>query len=105
MRIEDGRRIEEGLAVWYGREAHGGPTASGERFDMHAFTAAHRSLPMQTLVEVENLRNGRRVVVRINDRGPYGRGMIDVSFAAARTLGMIDAGVVPARIFVPPRDE
>ncbi len=95
--------VEEGLASWYGREAQGGPTASGERFDMHAFTAAHRRLPFNTLVVVENLRNGRRVTVRVNDRGPYGRGrIIDVSFAAARALGMVNAGVVPARIYARP---
>ena len=93
--------IEEGKATWYGREHHGRLTASGERFDMNAFTAAHKALRMGTRVEVENLRNGRRVVVRINDRGPYGAGrIIDVSLAAARALDMVNAGVVPARIRV-----
>ena len=94
---------EEGKATWYGREHHGRLTASGERFDMNAFTAAHKTLRMNTRVEVENLRNGRRVVVRVNDRGPYGRGrIIDVSLAAARALDMVNAGVVPARIRVLP---
>jgi rare lipoprotein A len=95
------RSVEEGLATWYGRDHHGGPTASGERFDMHAMTAAHKTLRMGTRVRVVNLRNGRSVVVRINDRGPYARGrIIDVSQAAARELGMIEAGVVPVRVEV-----
>jgi rare lipoprotein A len=93
----------EGKASWYGREQHGGPTASGEKFNMNALTAAHRTLRLNTRVRVINLRNGREVVVRINDRGPYSRGrIIDVSFAAARALGMIEAGVVPVRIEVLP---
>jgi rare lipoprotein A len=93
----------EGKASWYGREQHGGPTASGERFNMFALTAAHRSLPMNTRVRVTNLRNGHSVVVRINDRGPYGRGrVLDVSYAAARELDMLHAGVVPVRVEVLP---
>jgi rare lipoprotein A len=95
------RSVEQGLATWYGPGHHGGPTASGERFDMHAMTAAHKTLRMQTMVRVVNLRNGRSVVVRINDRGPYARGrIIDVSLAAARALGMVEAGVVPVRVEV-----
>jgi rare lipoprotein A len=95
--------VQEGKASWYGREQQGGPTASGERFDMHQLTAAHRTLRMGLRVRVTNLRNGRSVVVRINDRGPYGRGrIIDVSYAAAIALDMIDAGVVPARVEVLP---
>jgi rare lipoprotein A len=95
--------VQEGKCSFYGREAQGGPTASGERFDMHQLTAAHRTLKMGTHVRVTNLRNGRSVVVRINDRGPYGRGrIIDVSLAAAKALDMIDAGVVPARVEVLP---
>ncbi len=94
-------RGQEGKASWYGREQHGHLTANGERFDMYALTAAHRTLPMGTRVRVTNLRNGKSVVVRINDRGPYSKGrIIDVSFAAARVLDMIDAGVVPARVEV-----
>ncbi|MSP63395.1 MAG: septal ring lytic transglycosylase RlpA family protein [Myxococcales bacterium] len=101
LRRSDGAIVQEGNATWYGREAHGGPTASGERFDMNAMTAAHLRLPMNTVVEVENRKNGRRVTVRINDRGPYGRGrIIDVSHAAAKALGMLDDGVVPVRIRV-----
>jgi rare lipoprotein A len=92
---------EVGMATWYGKDHHGGPTASGERFDMNALTAAHKKLPMGTRVRVTNLENGRSVVVRINDRGPYGKGrIIDVSFAAARALDMLDRGVVRARVEV-----
>ncbi len=97
--VPSGRPAQEGKASWYGREQHGHLTASGERFDMNALTAAHRTLPMNTRVRVTNLLNGRSVVVRINDRGPYSKGrIIDVSLAAARALGMIDAGVVPCRV-------
>jgi rare lipoprotein A len=90
------------LASWYGEEHHGKPTASGEPFDMHALTAAHPSLPFGTLVVVTNLRNGRSVTVRVNDRGPFVRGRgIDLSYAAARALGSVGAGVVPVRIARP----
>lgn len=90
---------QEGLATWYGERHHGRPTASGERFDMHALTAAHRTLRFGTQVIVTNLENGKTVVVRINDRGPYGRGrIIDVSRAAAERLGMIARGVVRVRV-------
>ena len=94
--------VQVGLATWYGGGLHGGPTASGERFDKHALTAAHRTLPMNTRVRVTNQRNGHSVIVRINDRGPYGskQRIIDVSEAAARELGMIEAGVVPVRVEV-----
>lgn len=91
--------LQRGKASWYGRRHHGRKTASGERFDMHAMTAAHRKFPFGTRVRVTNLKNGRSVVVRINDRGPFGRGrIIDVSEAAARALGMIDAGVVACTV-------
>jgi rare lipoprotein A len=87
--------VFEGKASFY---SNAQATASGERFDPRALTAAHRTLPMQTRVRCTNLRNGRSVVVRINDRGPYGRGrVIDLSRAAAAQLDMIDAGVVPIR--------
>ena len=89
------------MASWYGGSLHGGPTASGERFDKNAMTAAHRTLPMNTRVRVTSKRNGRTVEVRINDRGPYGKGrIIDLSEAAAKRLDMIDAGVVPVRVEV-----
>jgi rare lipoprotein A len=90
-----------GLASWYGSDFHRKPTASGERYDMRDLTAAHLSLPLDTLVRVTNLRNNRSVVVRINDRGPFTRGrVIDLSRGAAEVLGMTQAGVVPVRIEV-----
>jgi rare lipoprotein A len=93
--------VFEGKGSWYGREQQGHLTANGERFDMYALTAAHRTLHMGTRVRVINLRNGRATVVRINDRGPYSHGrIIDVSYAAAKQLGMLDAGVVPVRVEV-----
>lgn len=98
----DGRLVR-GFAVWYGGKHHGGPTASGERFNKRALTAAHRTLPMNTRVRVTNTRNGKSVVVRINDRGPYGKKrerIIDVSERAAEILGMIEAGVVPITLEV-----
>lgn len=88
-----------GEASYYGRGFHGRKTASGEKFDMHALTAAHRTLPMGTRVRVTNLDNGRTVVVRINDRGPFHkRRIIDVSYAAAHKLDMLRSGVVPVKL-------
>ncbi|QLE57876.1 septal ring lytic transglycosylase RlpA family protein [Nostoc sp. TCL26-01] len=90
-----------GIASYYGYDGSGSQTASGERFNPEAMTAAHRSLPLGTKVKVTNTRNGRSVVVRINDRGPYIRGrIIDVSTGAARLLGMIGSGVAPVHIQV-----
>lgn len=90
-----------GVASWYGAEFHGLPTASGEPFDMNALTAAHRTLPLGSRVRVVNLENGRSVVVRITDRGPYvRRRVIDLSYEAARELGMAPAGT--ARVEVVP---
>jgi rare lipoprotein A len=84
---------ERGVASWYGTKFHGRSTSSGEPYDMHAMTAAHKSLPLPTWVEVHNLSNGRRIVVRINDRGPFaGNRVIDLSYAAAREIGMIGDG-------------
>ncbi|UVE18543.1 septal ring lytic transglycosylase RlpA family protein [Pseudomonas sp. LS44] len=89
----------EGKASYYGKRHHGKKTASGERFNQNALTAAHRSLPFGTRVQVTNLNNDKTVVVRINDRGPYARGrIIDVSRQAAEQLGMLRAGVVPVRV-------
>ncbi len=89
----------DGQASWYGQRHHGRRTASGERFDQHALTAAHRSLPFGSRVKVTHLRSQRSVVVRINDRGPYGRGrIIDLSRAAAERLGMLRSGVAPVRV-------
>jgi len=93
--------IEEGLASWYGPGFYGKKTASGERFRIYKRTAAHRTLPFDTKVKVTNLRNGRSVMVRINDRGPFVEGrIIDLSRAAARALGMLRDGVVEVRIEV-----
>jgi rare lipoprotein A len=89
----------EGQASYYGARHHGHKTASGERFDQHALTAAHRSLPFGSKVLVTNLRNDRSVVVRINDRGPYAKKrIIDLSKKAAEQLDMLRAGVVPVRV-------
>ncbi|MFV3307317.1 septal ring lytic transglycosylase RlpA family protein [Pseudomonas sp. NY15181] len=89
----------EGTASYYGKAHHGKRTASGERFNLNALTAAHRTLPFGTRVKVTNLNNGRSVVVRINDRGPFGRGrIIDLSRAAAEQLNMLRTGTAPVRL-------
>ncbi|MBB4863500.1 rare lipoprotein A [Pseudomonas nitritireducens] len=89
----------EGTASYYGKAHHGKRTASGERFNQNALTAAHRTLAFGTRVKVTNLDNGRSVVVRINDRGPFGRGrIIDVSKAAAEQLNMLRSGTAPVRL-------
>ncbi len=85
--------MERGIASWYGRKFHGRRTANGEHFDMYGLTAAHRTLPLPSRVRVTNLETGKSVVVRVNDRGPFADDRIlDVSYAAARELGMIDTG-------------
>ena len=83
-------------ASWYGPGFHGRRTANGERFNQNDLTAAHRTLPFGTKVKVTNLRNGRSVVVRVNDRGPFSRGrVIDLSKAAARIIGVFQSGTAP----------
>jgi rare lipoprotein A len=90
-----------GMASWYGPGFHGNQSASGEIYNQNAMTAAHRNLPFGTRVQVTNLDNGRSVVVRINDRGPYvGRRIIDLSAGAARVLGLMQTGVAPVRVDV-----
>lgn len=90
---------QTGTASYYGARHHGKRTASGEPFNQHGLTAAHRSLPFGTRVQVTNLANDRRVVVRINDRGPHTRGrLIDLSRAAAEQLGMIRSGTARVRV-------
>ncbi|MFP3563906.1 septal ring lytic transglycosylase RlpA family protein [Paraburkholderia sp. SIMBA_030] len=90
---------ETGRASWYGRGFHGRRTANGERYDMHALTAAHRTLPLGSYVRVTNPATSRSVVVRINDRGPYARGrVIDLSLAAANVLNMRHAGTARVKI-------
>jgi rare lipoprotein A len=85
--------VERGIASWYGSKFHGRNTSNGEVFDMYAMTAAHKHLPLPTFVEVVNLENGRRVVVRVNDRGPFHENrVIDLSYAAAGRLGMLGKG-------------
>lgn len=90
---------QTGRASWYGRAFHGRRTANGERYDMHALTAAHRTLPLGSYVRVTNPATSRSVVVRINDRGPYARGrVIDLSMAAANLLDMRHAGTARVKI-------
>jgi rare lipoprotein A len=89
------------LGSWYGVPYHGHRAANGEIYDMHKLTAAHRTLPFETVVRVTNLRNGRKTEVRINDRGPFVEGrVIDLSLSAAQQLDMVAAGVVPVRLEV-----
>ncbi len=90
-----------GKASYYAHQYHGRPTASGEPYNMYAMTAAHPSLPFGTLLRVTNLQNGRSVVVRVNDRGPYKAGrVVDVSLAAAEQLGLILPGTAEVRLEV-----
>lgn len=96
------RELERGQASWYGPRFHGRRTASGERHDMYALTAAHKTLPFGTLVRVRSVMTGREVDVRINDRGPFVKGrVIDVSKAAAQVLGMMEDGVKDVLLLVP----
>lgn len=98
---EDFTYDKEGLASWYGHPFHGRKTASGEVYDMWAMTAAHKTLPMPSLVEVTNLENGRKLRLRINDRGPFvSKRIIDLSRGAARELGAEKGGVVRVRVRV-----
>ena len=90
-----------GVASYYGPGFHGRRTANGERFDMHAMTAAHRTLPFGTLVKVTNLSNGKTTVVRVNDRGPYvGNRVIDLSVAAAKEIGSTGSGTARVNLEV-----
>ena len=90
---------EVGMASWYGDAFNGKPTATGEIFDMHALTAAHKTLPLPALVEVTNLANGRSAILRVNDRGPFVDGrIIDLSRGAAEELGLLRAGVGEVRV-------
>lgn len=99
---EPAREFQRGGASWYGPGFHGRRTASGERYDMHALTAAHRTLPFGTLVRVHSLVNGREVEVRITDRGPYSHGrIIDLSRAAAQALDMLGLGFKEVVLMVP----
>lgn len=95
--------VETGTASWYGGKFHGRLTANGERYDMHGMTAAHKTLPFGTVLEVRNLDNGKVCRVRVNDRGPFVRGrIVDVSYAAAQTLGMVGPGTARVELAVVP---
>jgi rare lipoprotein A len=96
---EDWTYNETGIASWYGEAFHGKNTANGEVFDLNAVTAAHRTLPLPTIVEVTNLENGRSLQIRVNDRGPYARGrIIDLSRRSAQLLGLEGAGTAKVRV-------
>ncbi len=93
--------VQKGIASWYGSDFHGKLTSNQEIYNMHALTAAHKTLPFGAYVRVTNLNNGRSIVVRINDRGPFIKGrIIDLSFAAAKKVGMDITGVAPVKIKV-----
>ncbi len=97
---------EEGIASWYGPNFHGKRTANGEIYDQEKLTAAHRTLPFNTYLRVQNLDNGASVVVRVNDRGPFARNrVIDVSAAAARILGLIPTGTARVSFEPIPQEE
>ncbi len=90
---------ETGIASWYGGEFHGRNTSNGETYNMHDMTAAHKVLPMNTMLLVTNLRNGKQVVVRVNDRGPFVQGrIIDLSYSAASKIGMHHTGTAKVRL-------
>lgn len=94
-------RSERGMASWYGPSFHGKPSASGERYDMWALTAAHQTLPFGTWVQVKKVSTGETVTVRINDRGPFIKGrIIDLSYAAARELTMIGEGTAEVTLTI-----
>lgn len=98
MPSADGYR-QRGTASWYGTKFHGNPTSNGERYDMYEMTAAHKSLPIPTYVRVRNLDNGREVIVRVNDRGPFHGGrIIDLSYAAATKIGMLKTGTARVEV-------
>jgi len=90
-----------GIASWYGPNFHGGMTSNGEQYNMYAKTAAHKTWPMETMVRVENLQNGKSTIVRINDRGPFVQGrVIDCSYAAGKELGLDRSGVARVKLTV-----
>jgi rare lipoprotein A len=99
-RVEEGWS-ERGMASWYGHPFHGRLTANGERYDMNKLSCAHKTLPIGTIIRVQNRANGRHLHLRINDRGPYVRGrIIDCSREAAAELGFLEDGLAPVRIDV-----
>jgi len=97
------KRVQVGSASWYGKAFQGKPTASGESYDMWQYTAAHRSLPLGTWLRVTNLKNGKSLIVRVNDRGPFvdtGKRIVDVSYAAARMLEFSGQGLARVKLEV-----
>ena len=91
--------VQTGIASWYGDDFHGKKTSNGETYDMHAMTAAHKTLPLGVFVRVKNTANGNEAIVRVNDRGPFVKGrIIDLSYSAAEALGVAIAGTAPVRI-------
>jgi rare lipoprotein A len=91
--------MEDGVASWYGSDFHGGQTSNGERYDMYAMTAAHKTLPLGVYVRVVNKRNNQEAIVRVNDRGPFVKDrIIDLSYAAAKELDIDDVGTAPVHI-------
>ena len=95
--------VQRGIASWYGPRFHGRRTANGERYDMNGLTAAHPSLPFGTKVGVRNTRTGREVLVRINDRGPFSKNrIIDLSYAAAREVGVVGPGTAAVELYLVP---
>ncbi len=95
------KNVQVGKGSWYGKKFHGRSTASGEKYNMYAHTAAHKTLAFNTMVKVTNLTNNRSIVVRINDRGPYAKGrIIDLSYGAAKKLGYVNKGVAKLKVEV-----
>lgn len=93
--------LEAGIASWYGSDFHGEPTASGEIYDMETLTAAHKTLPFNTIVRVVNLDNKKTVTVRINNRGPFVEGrVIDLSRKAAREIDILEAGLAEVELYL-----
>lgn len=101
---------EAGMASWYGKKFHGHQTSNGEIYDMFSMSAAHKTLPLPSYVEVENTANGKKAIVRVNDRGPFHEGrIIDLSYAAASKLDMLKTGTAPVKVTLlkvdKPKDE
>jgi rare lipoprotein A len=91
--------VKEGYASWYGSKFHGGPTSTQERYNLYSMTAANTELPLPTYVQVTNLRNGKQVIVRVNDRGPFhSKRIIDLSYMAAKKLDFVDSGIARVRV-------
>lgn len=101
--LAHGRFFATGKATYYSAKMHGRRMSNGEKYDKHAFTCAHRTLPFGTLLKVVNKRNGRSTFVVVTDRGPFGKGLIvDLSNSAAEALDMMAAGVVPVDLYLEP---